>query len=192
MSIGQRSSSKMKPVKLAKAPGILSQMNLKIDPAHLQALSSLFEWPGHVASENTAPKKNPLSERGATVICFGRCSIILPPAPGCHGTDGAGMNRFALHLAGSEWVLGDEKRLALIVLHGMEGPVKVNNKVYDAPDILPGNACHSTIDDTSIAAILTYIRNEWVIQPVPVDKQTVGTTDYRPGKSCALDGGRIE
>lgn len=174
MSIGA-SSSKMKPVKLAKAPGILSRSNPKIDPAHLQALSSLFEWPGHVASENTAPKKNPLSEEAQQLFALGR-QHYLTTCAGCHGTDGAGMNRFAPPLAGSEWVLGDEKRLALIVLHGMEGPVKVNNKVYDAPDILPAMPAHSTIDDTSIAAILTYIRNEWGNTASAVDKQTVGTT----------------
>ncbi|MDQ4140586.1 MAG: dehydrogenase, partial [Bacteroidota bacterium] len=73
-------------------------------------------------------------------------------------------------------VLGDEKRLALIVLHGMEGPVEVAGKVYDAPEILPVMPAHSTMDDAAITAILTYIRNEWGNNAGPVGKRTVGAT----------------
>ena len=82
-------------------------------------------------------------------------------------------------LAGSEWVLGDEKRLALIILHGMEGPLEVAGKTYDAPDILPVMPAHSTMDDGSIAAILTYIRNEWGNQAEPITGRTVSFTRHR-------------
>jgi hypothetical protein len=33
---------------------------------------------------------------------------------------------------------------------------------------------HSTLDDGSIAAILTYIRNEWGNQAAPISGRTVG------------------
>jgi mono/diheme cytochrome c family protein len=100
----------------------------------------------------------------------------LTTCAGCHGTDGAGMNRFAPPLVGSDWVLGEEKRLALIVLHGMEGPVEVAGKIYDTPEILPVMPAHSTLDDASITAILTYIRNEWGNNAGPLGKRTVGST----------------
>jgi mono/diheme cytochrome c family protein len=86
------------------------------------------------------------------------------------------MNRFAPTLAGSEWVLGDEKRLSLILLHGIEGPIEVRGKRYDIPDILPVMPSHSTMDDASIAAILTYIRNEWGNNSGAVSPRTVGMT----------------
>lgn len=174
MSIGGN-NRKMKPVKLAKAPGVLSRLSGETDASRLYALASLFEWPGHAATVTSSPKKSLLSEDEQKQFALGR-QYYLTTCAGCHGTDGAGLNRFAPPLIGSEWVLGDEKRLALIILHGMEGPVKVNGKVYDAPDILPVMPAHSTMDDAAITAILTYIRNEWGNNAGAVGKRTVGTT----------------
>ncbi|MEZ4902758.1 MAG: hypothetical protein R2822_13885 [Spirosomataceae bacterium] len=78
----------------------------------------------------------------------------------------------------SPWVLGDEKRLSLIVLHGMEGPVDVAGKLYDAPEILPVMPAHSTMDDGAIAAILIYIRNEWGNSAGPLSKGIVSKTRH--------------
>ena len=72
--------------------------------------------------------------------------------------------------------MGDKRRLALIVLHGMEGPVEVNGKVYDAPEILPVMPAHSPLDDASISSILTYIRNEWGNSAGAVSGRLVGRT----------------
>ena len=58
----------------------------------------------------------------------------------------------------------------------MEGPVDVVGKVYNTPDILPVMPAHSTMDDASITAILTYIRNEWGNQAGPISRRLVGTT----------------
>ena len=89
------------------------------------------------------------------------------------------MNRFAPPLIGSDWVLGDEKRLALIILHGIEGAIEVQGKIYDTPDILPVMPAHSTMDDGDIANILTYIRNAWSNQADPVSGRLVGSTRHR-------------
>ena len=58
----------------------------------------------------------------------------------------------------------------------MEGPVDVAGKVYNKPEILPVMPAHSTMDDASITAILTYIRNEWGNQAGPINRRTVGMT----------------
>jgi hypothetical protein len=71
--------------------------------------------------------------------------------------------------------LGNKKRLALLVLHGIEGPMEVNGKLYDAPDILPVMPAHSTLDDGSISSILTYIRNEWGHAAGAVSSRMVST-----------------
>ena len=68
-------------------------------------------------------------------ILFREDSFISPPVRDVMVQMGG--TRFAPPLIGSDWVLGNEKRLVLLVLHGMEGPVEVNGKLYDAPDILP-------------------------------------------------------
>ena len=171
----QGNTGKIKPVKLASVPGILKRSGTDISSQHLQALASIFEWPGSVSADSTVQKQNPLSEREKQQFALGR-QYYLSACSGCHGTDGAGLNRFAPPLVGSEWVLGDEKRLALILLHGIEGPLEVAGKIYDKPDILPVMPGHSTLDDASIASILTYIRNEWGNHARPVSRRTVGTT----------------
>ena len=71
--------------------------------------------------------------------------------------------------------MGNEKRLILVLLHGMEGPVEVNGKLYDVPDILPVMPAHSTLDDVSVSSILTYIRNEWENAGGPVNGRMVST-----------------
>ena len=58
-----------------------------------------------------------LTEKEKQQFAMGR-KFYLSTCSACHGNDGEGLNRFAPPLKGSEWVLGDEKRLALIVLHG--------------------------------------------------------------------------
>jgi hypothetical protein len=135
----------------------------------------MFEWPGHVVDTSRAHRINTLNGRELQQFVSGR-QLYLTTCAGCHGSDGKGLNRFAPPLVGSEWVLGDEKRLALILLHGMEGAIEVNGKRYDAPNILPVMPSHSTLDDGSLSSILTYIRNEWGNDAGPVGRRTVGMT----------------
>ena len=166
---------KRKPIQLATAPGILTQSAAKITPSRQSALASQFEWPGHRISQTVATTKNPLTDDDQKLFATGR-QLYLSTCAGCHGSDGAGLNRYAPPLAGSDWVVGDEKRLVLILLHGMEGPVEVTGKQYTTPNILPVMPAHSTMDDAALTAILTYIRNEWGHQAGPMSRRTVGTT----------------
>ncbi|MBC8152346.1 MAG: c-type cytochrome [Bacteroidetes bacterium] len=172
MSI-QGKNGKGRPIKLTAPPTLLARTDA--DGSRFAAVASLFDWPGHTVQMSVSQKKNPLNEDEQKLFALGR-QHYLTTCAGCHGTDGAGLNRFAPPLIGSDWVTGDEKRLALIVLHGMEGPVDVAGKVYDAPSILPIMPAHSTMDDATITAILMYIRNEWGNDAGPIGKKTVGTT----------------
>ena len=100
--------------------------------------------------------------------------LYLTGCAGCHGNEGNGLPRFAPPLTDSEWVLGDERRLIRILLHGMEGPVEVSGKMYGPPDILPVMPPHSVLDDAEIASILTYIRNAWGHNAGSVPRSEVG------------------
>ncbi|MBC7946347.1 MAG: c-type cytochrome [Chitinophagaceae bacterium] len=173
----QASNPKLKPIRLTSPPGILTRSDLNIDPSRRQALSSMFEWPGHVVTPAMRNHQPSLNEAEQKQFSLGR-QHYLTTCAGCHGTDGAGLKRYAPPLIGSEWVLGDEKRLALIILQGMEGRLEVDGKVYDAPDILPVMPSHSPMDDGAITAIMTYIRNEWGNNAGPVSRRTVGTTRH--------------
>ena len=161
-----------RPLVLQEEPALFRSRKLFPES---EILLNLFEWPGHQVDTAQRRKANPLNDKEQQQFASGRLHYLTTCA-GCHGTDGKGLKRFAPPLVGSEWVLGDEKRLALIVLHGMEGPVQVNGKRYDAPDILPVMPSHSPMDDAALAQILTYIRNEWGNGAPPVTRRTVGMT----------------
>ncbi|MFN4147609.1 MAG: c-type cytochrome [Runella sp.] len=164
-----------RPLPLANAPALLTTPRNEFNETQRAMLLAQFTWPGHAAVRRPSVAKQLLSPEDQKVFATGR-QLYLSTCSGCHGTDGRGLSRFAPPLAGSEWVAGDEKKLALIMLHGMEGPLKVNNRLYDVPDILPVMPAHSTMDDGALTAILTYIRNEWGNQAGPVSKRLVGMT----------------
>jgi mono/diheme cytochrome c family protein/glucose/arabinose dehydrogenase len=165
---------KNKAIKLNFIPKLFTESDFNAN--RLTTLKSMFEWNGNTANanENTA-KKSVLNEDEQKQFTLGR-QHYLSSCSGCHGSDGKGINRFAPTLVASDWVLGDKKRLALIILHGIEGPIEVNKKVYDKPEILPVMPAHSTLDDGTITAILTYIRNEWGNNAGAMDRRTVGMT----------------
>mgnify|MGYP002777662117 CR=1 FL=1 len=166
------------PVRLPAAPPLLTQSGRGLPDAQRRTLAGLFAWPGHSATSTNLASRvqmSPLSDEDRKLFARGR-QHYLTTCAGCHGSDGAGLNRFAPPLIGSDWVLGDGRRLALIVLHGMEGPVDVAGKTYNAPDILPVMPAHSTLDDETVTAILVYIRNEWGNDAGPVGKRLVGMT----------------
>ncbi|WP_371193904.1 PVC-type heme-binding CxxCH protein [Glaciecola sp. SC05] len=78
---------------------------------------------------------------------------------GCHGQDGEGINSMGPPLVNSEWVIGNPEILAKVLLHGLMGPITVDNKKYDISMIMPGFA--QSLSDQELADISTYIRNNW-------------------------------
>ena len=71
-------------------------------------------------------------------------------------------------LVDSEWVLGNERRLARIVMHGLNGPISVGGVNYSLEmPALP------QFGDQDIADVLTYIRREWEHGADPVSVETV-------------------
>lgn len=75
----------------------------------------------------------------------------------CHQQSGLGVAGVYPPLAASEWVLGTPKRPTLIVLHGLQGPIEVKGQVYNQVMQQWGGA----LSDKEIAAVVSYIRNEW-------------------------------
>ena len=76
----------------------------------------------------------------------------------CHGSDGLGKPGQAPALAGSEWVVTKGfNRLAHIPLAGLSGPIQVAGKDWNMSMAAMGAA----LQDDTLAALLTYIRNSW-------------------------------
>jgi mono/diheme cytochrome c family protein len=75
----------------------------------------------------------------------------------CHQQTGEGIPGAFPPLAGSEWVNGDPDIAAKIVLFGLQGPIDVKGNTYNGA--MP--AFGSTLGDTEIASVVSYIRNTW-------------------------------
>ncbi|MFB6454353.1 c-type cytochrome [Chitinophaga sp. Hz27] len=82
----------------------------------------------------------------------------------CHGKKGNGIASMAPPLNESNWVNGNKESLISIVLYGLTGPVKVQNKIYQAPEIsgdMPGIGGTGEYSNEDIAQIVSYIRSAW-------------------------------
>ncbi len=79
----------------------------------------------------------------------------------CHQPTGQGLPPAFPPLAGSEWVMGSEERAIRIVLYGLQGPIKV--KGTDYMNVMPaaGPGSSFNLSPEKVAAVLTYVRQEW-------------------------------
>jgi mono/diheme cytochrome c family protein len=91
----------------------------------------------------------------------------------CHQANGEGVAGQFPPLVDSEWVLGREwhgdNHLVRIVLHGLQGTVTVKGQQYNNAMAPWGK----TLKDEQIAAVLTYVRNEWGNKASPITKEFV-------------------
>lgn len=90
----------------------------------------------------------------------------------CHQATGQGIPGQFPPLVGSEWVLGNDwhgdNHLIRILLHGLQGPIQVKGANYNGA--MPA---WKQLTDDQIAAILTYIRNEWGNSAPPISAEQV-------------------
>jgi len=77
----------------------------------------------------------------------------------CHQENGKGIANAFPPLAGSSWVTGPASRPIAIVLHGVQGPLKVGTATYNGVMIAYGTGQPMT--DAEVAAVVTYIRTSW-------------------------------
>ena len=94
--------------------------------------------------------------RGAAVFA----SVCQP----CHGEDGNGIRSVAPPLNKSEWVIGDKRKLIAVVLFGLTGPVRVNEHLYQRPEIngdMPGVGYDPNLSNEDISQLLSFIRRSW-------------------------------
>src|SRR5207249_1107113 len=83
----------------------------------------------------------------------------------CHQANGLGVPSQYPPLAGSEFTTGGSRRPAMIVLKGLQGPVKVKGQQYGAAVMQPWD---KTLTDQKIADVLTYERSDWGNSARPV------------------------
>jgi glucose/arabinose dehydrogenase/mono/diheme cytochrome c family protein len=95
----------------------------------------------------------------------------------CHGATGDGITNVAPPLVGSQWVSNNDKSVPIrILLDGMHGPVDVAGKQYAPPQYsgtMPGLRNNIEMNNGTIAAVLTYVRNAWGNKSAAVTVQDV-------------------
>jgi mono/diheme cytochrome c family protein len=76
----------------------------------------------------------------------------------CHQANGEGVPGQYPPLAGSEFTNGGSRRMGMIVLKGLQGPVKVKGQQFGSAVMQPWD---KTLTDQKIADVMTYERTEW-------------------------------
>jgi mono/diheme cytochrome c family protein len=94
--------------------------------------------------------------------------IFAAKCVACHQATGLGLPGVFPPLAGSEWVLGSDKVLVQIPLHGITGSIQVKGATYSGA--MP---VFNTLSDAEIAAVLTYVRSQWGNSAPTVSPATV-------------------
>lgn len=119
----------------------------------------LNEYSGDFRSDVFTYQWNPAAatkeEKAFEPIAEGR-KLFAKNCTQCHQQDGQGIPGVYPPLVASEWVLGEKARIGKLLLAGMSGTVTVNGKQYTGQ--MPTFAHWK---DRNIAAVLTYIRQEW-------------------------------
>ncbi|WP_374759921.1 PVC-type heme-binding CxxCH protein [Fibrella rubiginis] len=90
----------------------------------------------------------------------------------CHQTDGKGLSASQFPpLAGTNWVTGSEDRLIKLALKGLMGPIDVVGRTY--PGQVPMTPFGGLLNDTEVAAVLTYVRNSFGNEASPISPAKV-------------------
>jgi mono/diheme cytochrome c family protein len=96
--------------------------------------------------------------------------VFLANCAVCHQANGLGSESQSYPpLAGSEFTTGGSRRPAMIVMKGLQGPVKVKGKQFGAAVMQPWES----LGDQKVADVLTYERSEWGNNASPVTKEQI-------------------
>ncbi len=91
----------------------------------------------------------------------------------CHGMDGNGLEGLAPPLMNSEYVRGSSTRLGLILLHGLEGPIRVAGKDYEFNNPMPGLTDNQDISNRDLVDIIAYIRSAFVTTSESITEEEI-------------------
>lgn len=161
------SDRRTSPMELDGKPEVFSALQASAPEALVDLVASLNDI---FVYERTILDPETLARIEAGSLLYGAHCMT------CHGADGEGPYGQGPPLAPSDWVNASPKMLAALVLNGVEGPITVNGKLYETPEIqaaMPGFKT-APISDQDIADILTFIRSkEFKNHSDPVDPAVV-------------------
>lgn len=141
------------------------------------------EYSADVFNETAKPANAADGARKIDPLVLGKRSYDQVCAT-CHQATGAGVEGIYPPLAGSEWVTGNPERLIRVVAYGLKGQITVAGKNYSAAAMpafakVPGSGYNWNND--RIAAVLTYIRQQWGNQGEPITGDQVAAVLAKEG-----------
>lgn len=160
----------------------------------------LGRYSGHfdarVFNENQkhGPGSGPAAAVAADPIEVGKKLYNNAACNTCHQPNGAGVPGAIPPLDGSEWLAGSDERLIRIVLHGLQGPIKVKGTDYNSAMPAFGRVAGGGYNwsDDKVAAVLSYVRKEWGGKAEPISADAVAAVrtkeaDRKPWTTAELE-----
>jgi mono/diheme cytochrome c family protein len=159
----------------------------------------LNRYTGHYSSTVFDENAKPTTGAGAEVkidpVAVGKAAFNGVCIT-CHQASGLGMPGIYPPLAGSEWVNGSADRVIRIVLYGLKGDISVAGKTFNAAAMpvfgqqVTGSAYNWS--DEKIAAVLTYVRQEWGNKAGPVTADEVAAVHKAVGDRKEMSQAELE
>ena len=143
---------------IASAPGERDDRIVDV----VRSLDPTLAWPGRPGLEQVVDydtSAEGLVARGRSL--FAHCMT-------CHQANGRGLPPVYPPLDESRFVTGSPERLARILLHGLQGRIEVQGRIYD--QAMPAAPFKK---DADVAAIMTYIRQAWDNDADPVTPEFI-------------------
>lgn len=131
--------------------------------------------------------------KAVDMVAFGKKQYGLACIT-CHQPTGLGQPGLYPPLAASEWVNGSEERLIRIVLHGLTGPITVAGQQFSGSVQMPNFAKGGSYNwrDDQIAAVLTYIRQDWGNKAGPITTEKVAEIRTKEARSTPWTAEELE
>jgi mono/diheme cytochrome c family protein len=102
----------------------------------------------------------------------------------CHQASGKGLPGVFPPLDGSEWVAGDERVVANILLHGIEGELTVAGNSFKGS--MPS---FQQLGDAELAAVASYVRSEWSNKAAPIKPEVFAAERKAGARTTPFQGG---
>ncbi len=131
-------------VTLASVKGLFNY-NIKSDPAYVRALA-----PG-------AGDQGPQTTLALAGYMKHGAKIYSAKCGGCHQANGLGDGANYPPLVKSQWVTGEPRLTAMIILNGVKGAIEVDGKVWNGQ--MPAQGAGLSAKD--LAGLMTYLRNSF-------------------------------
>ena len=133
----------------------------------------------------TVADLRPTAQAAAPGTAVDGGAIFAANCAACHQANGQGLPGVFPPLAGSEWVVGDPKVLANILLHGVSGKIEVAGQSFDG--MMPAFA---QLSDAEIAGVLTHIRSTWGNQAEAISADFVASErEAGSARTTPFEGG---